>query len=83
VAEGNLRGTPLLLADERGLPFTVFEGAGESGSNGLWRVRLDEGAGAPLADDGATASAAARDGRLNVAYVAQGGVWLASTDAGK
>jgi hypothetical protein len=86
VTEGNLRGTPLLLADEHGRPFAVFEGAGESGSDGLWRIRLGEATsaagGAPLAADGKSASAVTRGGRLNVAYVAQGGVWLASTDGG-
>lgn len=86
VTEGNLRGTPVLLADERGRPFAVFEGAGESGSNGLWRVRLGEATsaagGAALVADGQSASAVTRGGRLNVAYVAQGGVWLASTDGG-
>ncbi|HWS88875.1 MAG TPA: hypothetical protein VN282_18005 [Pyrinomonadaceae bacterium] len=46
-------------------------------------MRPGESAGAPPAAEGASASAAARNGRLNVAYVAQGGVWLASTDAGK
>ncbi len=40
--EGNLRGTPLLLAGGGGRPVAVFEGAGESGANGLWRVRLGE-----------------------------------------
>ena len=75
VTEGNLRGTPVLLADERGRPFAVFEGAGASGSNGLRRVRLGETAsatgGAPLVADGQSASA-----------VTRGGVWLASTDGG-
>lgn len=79
--EGNLRGTPLLLADERGGQIAVFEGGNESGANGLWRVRLGDATGeatgdaSPLAA-GESASAAVRDGRLNVAYVARGGVWL-------
>ncbi|MET0622468.1 MAG: sialidase family protein, partial [Pyrinomonadaceae bacterium] len=33
--EGTLRGTPLLLADERGGLTALFEGANESGANGL------------------------------------------------
>lgn len=86
--EGNLRGTPLLLADERGGLSAVFEGANESGANGLWRLRLgaatgeatgNAGGASPVAG-GESASATVRDGRLNVAYVAQGGVWLASPD---
>jgi hypothetical protein len=84
VAEGGLRGTPLLLADERGLPFAVFEGAGESGPNGLWRARLGgavgDAGGASLIAGGESVSAAVRGGHLSVAYVAQGGVWLASPD---
>ncbi len=84
--EGNLRGTPLLLKDERGGLVAVFEGTGESGSNGLWRVRLGEAmsdaGGAALIAGGASASASIGDGRLNVAYVAEGGVWLASPDGG-
>lgn len=82
--EGNLRGTPLLLADDRGGLVAVFEGANDSGANGLWRVRLgDATVNAPPASPvagGESASAAIRDGRLNVAYVAQGGVWLADPD---
>lgn len=81
VSEGNLRGTPLLLADAGGRPFALFEGAGESGSNGLWRVRLgQEPAGAERVADGGSAAATARGGRLSVAYLAQGGVWLAQAD---
>lgn len=84
VTGGELRGTPQMLSDERGLPFAVFEGAGESGSNGLWRVRLggaggDAGGASPVTK-GETASAATSGGTLNVAYVAQGGVWLAQAD---
>jgi hypothetical protein len=90
--EGNLRGTPLLLADERGGLVAVFEGANDSGSNGLWRLRLGDTTGEATGDatgdaggaspvgGGESASAATRDGRLNVAYVAHGGVWLAGTD---
>ena len=85
--EGNLRGTPMLLRDERGELVAVFEGANESGSNGLWQVRLGGATGdAPPASPvagGDSASATVRDGRLNVAYVAQGGVWLASPDGGE
>jgi hypothetical protein len=82
--EGNLRGTPLLLKDERRGPVAIFEGANESGSNGLWQVRPDEAVGdaggaSPIADGG-SASAAVGAGRLSVAYVAQGGVWLALAD---
>lgn len=84
LAEGSLRGSPLLLRDGRGLAFAVYEGAGESVSRGLWRVRLGEGTGdaegaSPVAV-GESASAATGGERLNVAYVAQGGVWLAQTD---
>ncbi|HEX8281959.1 MAG TPA: sialidase family protein [Pyrinomonadaceae bacterium] len=86
VKDGNLRGTPMLLGDGRGGLFAVFEGAGESGSNGLWRARLgeaggDAGGASPVAG-GESAAAAFRAGRLNVAYVAQGGVWLAGADGG-
>lgn len=89
--EGNLRGTPLLLADERGGLIAVFEGANESGSNGLWRLRLGDAKGETTADaagasplaGGDSASAATRDGHLNVAYVAHGGVWLAGPDGGE
>jgi hypothetical protein len=84
VQAGDLRGTPLLLADERGRPFAVFEGAGESVSNGLWRVRLGGAAGdaggASRVAKGESGAAALRGDRLNVAYVAQGGVWLAQAD---
>jgi hypothetical protein len=86
VTEGTLRGTPLLLADERGLPFAVFEGVGETGSN-VRRARLGEetsdAGGAALVSGGESASAATRGGRLNVVYVAQGGVWLANTGGGE
>ena len=82
--EGELRGTPLLLTDERGGAVAVFEGADASGSNGLWQARPGEATGgaggAPLVAEGGSASAATRAGRLNVAYVAQGGVWLALPD---
>lgn len=81
--EGNLRGTPMLLRDERGGLVAVFEGANESGSNGLWRLRLGEPAGASPVTGGDSASAAVRDGRLNVAYVAQGGVWFAGANSGE
>jgi hypothetical protein len=87
VREGTLRGTPLLLKDERGGLVAVFEGAGESGSNGLWQARLGEAmsgaGGAPLIAGGEAVAAAVSNGRLNVAYVAQGGVWLASSDSGE
>jgi hypothetical protein len=86
VKEGNLRGTPLLLADEGGGPVAVFEGGGEAGPGGLWAMRLGDAAGeearTPLVEGGASASAAMRAGRLNVAYVARGGVWLAGHDRG-
>ena len=82
--EGNLRGTPLLLTDERGGSLAVFEGANDSGANGLWQLRLDNATGdASAVAGGESASATVRDGRLNVAYVAQGGVWLASPDGGE
>jgi hypothetical protein len=85
--EGNLRGTPLLLTDERGGSLAVFEGANESGANSLWQLRLDDatadaGGASPVAG-GESASAATRDGRLNIAYVAQGGVWLVGPDGGE
>jgi len=87
LTEGNWRGTPVLLGDERGAAFAIFEGARESGPNGLWRAWLgvavgDAGGASPIAG-GESASAAARAGRLNVAYVAQGGVWLVSPDGGE
>jgi len=83
VKDGNLRGTPMLLRDERGGPFAVFEGAGDSGTNGLWRAGLGGAGGAAPVAGGESASAAFRAGRLNVAYVAQGGVWLALPEGGK
>ncbi|HEX7317703.1 MAG TPA: sialidase family protein [Pyrinomonadaceae bacterium] len=84
VTEGSLRGTPLLLRDGRGLPLAVYEGVSESGSRALWRVGLGEATGAtggaaPVAG-GESVAATARDGRLHVAYVAKGGVWLAQSD---
>ncbi|MFL6335787.1 MAG: sialidase family protein [Pyrinomonadaceae bacterium] len=83
VTEGTLRGTPLLLTDKGGRPFAVYEGMSESGSN-VWRVRLGEAqsaaGGAALVSGGESAAASTLGGRLNVAYVAQGGVWLAQAD---
>jgi hypothetical protein len=86
VSAGGVRGTPSLLADERSAPTAVFEGAGGSGSGGLRRLRVGGepgGAGAEVLGAGSGVSASARDGRLSVAYVAQGGVWLASFDGEK
>ena len=80
VAEGSLSGTPLLLSDGSGLPFAVYEGVSDAGSRALWRVRLGETAGAAPLAGGESASAVTRDGRLNVVYVAKGGVWLAQSD---
>jgi hypothetical protein len=77
VREGNLRGTPALLVDGRGGFVVLFEGADEAGANSLWRAGLGEGKAAPVAA-GESASAAAQAGRVYVAYVAQGGVWLTS-----
>ncbi len=85
--EGSLRGTPLLLGDEEGGTIAVFEGAAEAGTNGLWRMRLgealNEAGRTTLVGSGESVAAAVRGGRLNVAYVAQGGVWLASHGAGE
>lgn len=87
VREGDLSGTPLLLKDERGGLVAVFESAGHSGSKGLSWARLGEAmsgaGGAPLIAGGESGAAAVGAGRLNVAYVAQGGVWLASPDGGE
>ena len=79
VREGNLRGTPSLLGDGRGGLVAVFEGTDVAGANGLWRAGLGEGtATSPTVpfEAGDSASAAAQAGRVYVAYVAQGGVWL-------
>ncbi|HEX8720341.1 MAG TPA: sialidase family protein [Pyrinomonadaceae bacterium] len=78
VREGDLRGTPALLADGRGRLVTVFQGADASGANGLWLAGATaDGPPATLLASGETAAAASQNGRLYVAYVSQGGVWLA------
>jgi hypothetical protein len=79
VREGNLRGTPVLLRDGKGELLTVFEGANESGAGAIWRAKSD-GADASPVTAGASAAAAARAGRIYVAYVSTGGVWLALSD---
>lgn len=80
VAGGSLHGTPLLQRDGRGAPFAVYEGVSDAGSRALWRVELGEAAGSAPVAGGESAAAVTRDGRLNVVYVAKGGVWLAQSD---